>query len=114
MQYLTAMLTVCVYVFNILTIGLSNLNVLFESALKKLLQDLDGVVNIADDIFMLGSTQAEQDHNEISFLERCLEVDLKLNVSKVRLNCTKVPFLGQKVSAQGIKPEPGKVKASKE
>ena len=51
---LTAMLTpLGVYIFNVLAMGLSNSNDLFESALRELLQGLEGVVNIADDIFVL-------------------------------------------------------------
>ena len=45
-----------VYVFNVLVMGLSNLNDLFECALRKLLQGLKGMVNIADDILVFGST----------------------------------------------------------
>ena len=74
--------------------GLSNSSDLFESALRELLQGLEGVVNIADDILVFGSTQQEHDSNVITFMERCLEVDLKLNLSKIRLNCSKPPFLG--------------------
>ena len=92
---LTAMLIpLGVYVFNVLTMGLSNSNDLFESALRELLQGLEGVVNIVDDILVFGSTQQEHDSNVITILEKCLEVGLKLNPSKIRLNCSKVPFLG--------------------
>ena len=38
--------------FNVLTMGLSNSNDLFESALRELLQGLEGMVNIADDILV--------------------------------------------------------------
>ena len=34
------------------------------------------MVNIADDILVFGSTQQEHNSNVITFLERCLEVDL--------------------------------------
>ena len=72
---LTAMLTqLRVYVFNVLAMGLSNSNDLFESALRELLQGLKGMVNIAD-ILVFGSTQQEHDSNVITFLERCLEVN---------------------------------------
>ena len=64
-----------------LLMGLSNTNDLFDSALRELLQGLYGVVNISDDILVFESTQAEHNPNVISFLERCLEMDLKLNVS---------------------------------
>ena len=78
--------------FNVLTMGLSNSNDLFESALRELLQDLKGMVNITDDVLVFRSTQQEHNSNMITFLERCLEVDLKLNLSKIGLNCTEVPF----------------------
>ena len=80
------------YVFNALTVGLSNSNDLFEYALRELLQGLKGMVNITDNILVFGSTQQEHDSKLIIFLERCLEVDLKLNPSKIRLNCSEVPF----------------------
>ena len=73
-----------VYVYNVLIVGLSNSNDLFESALRELLQGLEGMVSIADNILIFGSTQQEHDHNVRIFLERCFEVDLKLNLSKIR------------------------------
>ena len=79
--------------FNVLTMGLSNSNDLFESALRELLQGLKVVVNITYDIVIFGSTQQERNSNVTTFLERCLEVDLKLNLSKIRLNCSEVLFL---------------------
>ena len=89
-KLLTAMLSpLGMYVFNILAMGLSNSNDLFKSALRELLQGLEGVVNITDNNLVFGSAQ----HNVIAFFERCLEVDLKLNSSKIRLNCSKVSFL---------------------
>ena len=78
------------------------------------MQGLEGMVNIADDILVFGSTQQKHDSNVITFLERCLEVDLKLNLGKIRLNCSRVPFFGQCISAEGIKPDPNKVKVIKD
>ena len=79
----------------------------------ELLKGLAGVVNIADDILVFGATQEERDNNIISFLERCLEVNLKLNANKVKLNCKDVPFSGQCVTASRIRPNPAKVDAIK-
>ena len=78
--------------FNVLALGLSNSNDLFESALREL-QGLEDVVNIADDILIFGSTQQEHNNNVVTFLEKCLEVDLKVSLIKIRLNCSEVPFL---------------------
>ena len=74
-----AFTTRSVYV-NALTMALSNSNDLLESALGELLPGLKGVVNITYDILIFGSTQQEHESNVITFLERCLEVDLKLNL----------------------------------
>ena len=62
---------------------------------------------------MFGATKEEHDHNGISILERCLEVNLKLNADKVKFSCNEVPFCGQSVTASGIKPDPAKVNTIK-
>ena len=111
-KLLTAMLTpLRMCVFNVLTMGISNSNDLFESVLRELLQGLEGIFNITGDILVFGTTQQQHDCNVIASLERCLEVDLKLNLTKIRLNCSKVTFLGQHISAEGIKSDPNKIKA---
>ena len=57
-KLLTAMLTpLGVFVFNVLTLGLSNSNDLFESALREVLQGIKGMVNVTDDIVVFGSTK---------------------------------------------------------
>ena len=109
-KLLTAMLTP-VGVFNVLAMGLSNANEQFESVLWELLKGLVGVVIIADDILVFRATQEEHGHNVISFLERCLEVNLKLNADKMKHNCKEVTFFGQCATASGIKPDPAKVDA---
>ena len=81
-----------VYVFNVLVMGLSNSNDLSKSALREMLQGLKGMVNIADDILVFGSTQQEHSSNVITFLVRCMDIDLKFNLSKIWLNCLEVPF----------------------
>ena len=57
-----------VYVFNVLTMHLSNANDLFESALWELSKGLAGGIHIADDILVFGATHEKHDHNVISFL----------------------------------------------
>ena len=113
-RLLTAMLTSeGVYVFNVLAMGLSNADNLFESALQDLLSGLPGVKNIADNILVFGSSQQEHDANVIRFLERCLEIDLHLNPDKVKINFSSVPFFGMVLTASGIKPDPKKVETIK-
>ena len=100
------LIPVGVYVFNVLARGLSNVNDLFESALQELFKGLAGVVNIVYDILVFGATQKEHNNNVISFLERCIDVNLKLNADKVKCKFKEVPFFGKCITASGIKPDP--------
>ena len=69
-KFLRAMFTpLGMHVFNVLTMGLSNANDLLESALRELLQVLEGMVSIADNILVFRSTQQDHDHTVMAFLE---------------------------------------------
>ena len=48
--------------------------------------------------------QEEHDTNVVNFLNRCIDADLYLNSDK----CKSVPFLGKKLMAEGLKPNPNK------
>ena len=59
-KLLTAMLIpIEVFIYNVLTMGLTNANDIFEQCLHVILRGLDGVFNIADDILVIGETYAE-------------------------------------------------------
>ena len=54
-KLLTAMLTPYgIYIYNVLAMGLADTTDTFELCIHQLLQDLQGVLNIADDIFVFG------------------------------------------------------------
>ena len=59
-----------------------------------MLQDLQGVLNIADDILVFGRTESEFNTNVISFLDRCVQEDIHLNPDKVKINTDSVQFFG--------------------
>ena len=52
--------------------GLADATDIFEICICQLLQDLQGVLNIADDILVSGRTETEFNSNVISFLDRCV------------------------------------------
>ena len=72
---------------------------------------------IADDILVYGcgSTEEEyrQDHdaNLKCLLERARDTNLKLNKCKLRLRLSEVAYMGHRLTAQGVSPDPAKVKA---
>ena len=109
-KLLTAMLTpVGIYLYNVLAMGLSNATDIFESCMCQILQGLNGVINIADDVLVYGTDYESFKSNVIGFLDRCVEKDLHLNPDKVRINIPNVPFFGQVLTPQGLKPDPHKV-----
>ena len=111
---LTAMLTPeGVYIHNVLAMGLSLASDVFEMIIKDMIKGLSGVINIADDLLIFGSTIEEYDRNLLAVLERCKEIGLTLNPKKFKFKCKMVPFFGNVVSDQGILPDPKKVQSIK-
>ena len=52
-----------------LAMGLADATDIFELCIHQLLHDLQGVLNIADDILVFGGTKEEFNSNVISFLD---------------------------------------------
>ena len=112
-KMLTAMLTPFgMHVYNVLAMELSNATNLFETCIREILEDLDGVTNIADDVLVFGRTESEFKNN-VSFLDRCVE-DMHLNPDKIQINCKEVPFFGNTLSKDGLTPDMSKVKLIQE
>lgn len=63
-------------------------------------------------IYGVGDTEEEAtaDHNAKlkQFLQRCRERGVKLN-KKLKLLCKEIPYMGRLVTADGLKPDPGKI-----
>ena len=78
-KLLIAMLTpIGVFIYNVLAMGLTNANDIFEQCLRDILHGFDGVFNIADDILVIGETHEEFKNNVIRFLEQCVEKNSKI------------------------------------
>ena len=78
---------------------------------------MNGVEGVADDILVYGSgdTDAEavldHDRNLESLLKRVREVNLKFNKTKLKLRVKALPYLGNLLTSEGLKPDPAKVEA---
>ena len=90
--------------------GLADATDIFEMCIHQLLQDLQGVLNIADDILVFGRTKSEFNANVISFLDRCVQEDIHLNPDKVQINTDSIPFFGHVLTKDGFQPDESKVK----
>ena len=89
---------------------------MFQRKIDKIVKELPNVFGIADDILVVGYEADGKDHDEL--LQRVLQiyrqVNLKLNKSKCHFRCTSVPFFGEIILQQGVKPDPQKLKAPME
>ena len=114
-KMLTAMQTpVGIYIYNVLAMGLSNATDIFESIIQQILEGLNGTINIADDVLVFDCDYDSFKSNVISFLDRCVEKDLHLNPDKIRINIPNVPFFGQVLTKEGLRPDPHKVDVIKQ
>ena len=103
-----------IYVYNVLTMGLSNATDLFKTCIHEVLQGLNGCTNIADDVLVYGTTYDEFKSNVISFLDHCIEEDMHLNPDKVKIDCPEVPFFRNVLSKDGLSPDNTKVQLIKD
>ncbi|XP_064120727.1 uncharacterized protein K02A2.6-like [Macrobrachium nipponense] len=100
-----------------LPFGLNVSGEIFQKQLLLNLENLDGVVCIADDVIIygVGETYEEavkvHDSKIIKFLERCQAKGIKLNKSKAVLRKSEIAFLGYEITSKGLMPDPKKVEA---
>ena len=94
---------------------------IFQRRLEQALEGLPGVKNIYDDVIIYGEgetwAEAERNHDERmeALLQqyRCEEQHIVLNTSKEKLvvKAKELPYMGHVFSSDGLKPNPGKVRA---
>ena len=92
----------------------------FQRRLDQALVGLNGCKAIADDILVFGcgghDDEAVRDHDKklVALLQRCRDKGVKLNREKLQLRLKQVAYMGHVLTAEGLQPDPEKVKAIKE
>ena len=99
------------YCFKRLHFGISSAPEIFQRRMSELLRDLEGVVVYLDDILVHGSDIVEHDKRLESVMRTINEAGLKLNYQKCKFRQSEIKFLGQIVSASGVRVDDGRVKA---
>ena len=100
-----------------LPFGISSAPEVFQKRNHLLIEGLVGTEVVADDFLVYGRgdtyEQAVLDHdkNLRAFLDRCQQENVVLSLNKLRLRQKEVPFIGHRVSDQGLQVAPDKVKA---
>ena len=80
--------------------------------MNNILEGLEGVECEIDDLLLHGESQDQHDTRLHAVLKRLEESKLTLNKNKCLFSVTTVKALGQVISAEGVFPDPEKVRPS--
>ena len=85
---------------------------MFQRKADEVFKDLYNVFGIIDYILALGYDRDDKDHHDTlqRVLQRCRQVNLKLNKDKYHVRCTQVLLFGEVISRNSVKPDPRKLK----
>ena len=97
--------------------GISPAPEYFQSTLDQAIENLPGVKTIVDDILIYGEGETQEeairDHDQklLKLLQRCREKGITLNKEKFKMKLTEIPYIGDLLTQNGLKPDPSKVEA---
>ena len=76
---------------------------MFQWKIGEIFNDIPNVFGITDDILVVGYEDDGRDPNKTvqKVLQRCREVNLKLNKDRCHFRCTSVPFFGEVILRNG-------------
>ena len=99
------------YRFLRLPYGIHSASELFQKVVEDILRGVENAANVQDDIVVWGKDQKEHDKTLQEVLKRIAASGMKLNKNKCEFSKTEIIFLGHKVTAAGILPDPAKTEA---
>ena len=101
------------YKYRQLPFGAAPAGDIFQMKIDEIFKDMSNVFGIADDILVAGYEADSRDHDETvqRVLQRCRQVNLKLNKDKCHFRCKSVLFFRKIISLNGVQPDPQKIKA---
>jgi len=91
--------------------SLKSASEVFQKKNESVFEGISGIHIVADDIIVAGSTVQEHDQILQKVLERAKERNVHFNFEKLQLRVPEVKYLGTIITADGMKPDPAKVKA---
>ena len=94
-----------------LPFGVSCAPEIYHRTIHQLFENIPNVDTSMDDIIICRSTREEHDASVRRVLDKCRESGLSLKKEKCEIGVTKLTFLGEIVSKEGMKPDPQKVTA---
>ena len=102
------------FCFKRLPFGITCAPEIFQGLMTDLLKKEKGCEAIMDDIIVYGKSVEDHDENLHKTLKIIKESGLKLNKNKCEFRKSTLNYFGHVLSADGVSPDPGKVKAIRE
>ena len=99
------------FCFKRLPFGITCAPEIFQFLMTDLLKNEEGCEAIMDDIIVFGKSVEEHDENLQKTFQAIKESGLKLNKEKCEIKKDKLTYFGHVLSAEGLSPDPEKVKA---
>ena len=100
------------YRYKRLNYGTNSADDIFQNRIREeLTQHIPGVINISDDILVIGKDQQEHDQRLEAFFEIAREKKVTSNKSKCKFSKDKCLYFGLMFSKDGVSPNPSKVQA---
>ena len=93
------------------TAGLNSAAEIFQRKLLEQLQDMKGIIIIADDLVVYGTNREEHDRWLHNLLQKCQTIGVKLNPEKLEIGLHAITFMGHRITKEGIVVDPEKVRA---
>ena len=110
-EYVTINTHQGLYHYTRLPFGVSCAPAIFQQAMDKILQGLQGIVNWFDDLIVTGNDDDDHIRNLVKVLQRLEDYGVKLKRPKCVFMKDSVEYIGFTLDAQGIHPTPKKVEA---
>ena len=79
--------------------------------MDQMLEGIKGAFTIMDDILIAGKDIEEHDRILKQVIKVATTYNLRLNFDKCQIRKTSVPYVGHLITAEGLRPDPGKTKA---
>ena len=86
---------------------------MFQQNISEIFNDMPNVFGIADDTSGAGYNTNGKDCDDMvhRVLQRCREVNLKLNKEKCHFRCMSIPFFREVIWSNGVQPDSQKIRA---
>lgn len=108
-KYCTVNTPIGRYRFTRLPFGVLDASEVFQKVMEEIFGDIAHI--LVDDILVSGKTRSEHDDKVIQVMNRAREANLKFNPKKLVIGTQELPYAGHRLTSEGLKPDPKKVKA---